>query len=99
MVLPTATLVTMSLAFTVLAGPLMSFSQTAAQDLYERTPYLEAVLGEDRLDRVRDDLYDFTMDDQIDVDTGDDGAAEFAPVETSLQPDTEPDETDQAGEQ
>lgn len=98
MVLPTATLVTMSLAFTVLAGPLMSFSQTAAQDLYERTPYLEAVLGEDRLDRVRDDLYDFTMDDQIDVDTGDDGAAEFAPVETSLQPDTEPDETDQAGE-
>ncbi|MGO1548977.1 MAG: Na+/H+ antiporter subunit D [Nesterenkonia sp.] len=98
MVLPTATLVTMSLAFTVLAGPLMSFSQTAAQDLYERTPYLEAVLGEDRLDRVRDDLYDFTMDDQVDVDTGDDGAAEFAPVETSLQPDTEPDETDQAGE-
>src|SRR5699024_4048703 len=47
MVVPTATLVVMSLAFTALAGPLMDFSRTAAYDLYERTPYLEAVLGED----------------------------------------------------
>ncbi|GAA4828001.1 Na+/H+ antiporter subunit D [Garicola koreensis] len=89
MVLPTATLVTMSLAFTVLAGPLMDFSRTAAQDLYERTPYLEAVLGEGRIDSVREDLHEFTLDNMIDVDTGDDGAAEFAPVETSLQPESE----------
>ncbi|WP_300345338.1 Na+/H+ antiporter subunit D, partial [Nesterenkonia sp.] len=45
MVVPTAALVAMSLAFTVLAGPLMDYSRAAAQDMYERTPYLEAVLG------------------------------------------------------
>ena len=95
MVVPTATLITMSLAFTVLAGPLMDFSRTAAHDLYERTPYLEAVLGEDRTERVREDLYEFTLEDVIDVDTGDDGAAEFAPVETSLQPQTETNDADQ----
>ena len=99
MVVPTATLITMSLAFTVLAGPLMDFSRTAAHDLYERTPYLEAVLGEDRTERVREDLYEFTLEDVIDVDTGDGGAAEFAPVETSLQPQTETNSPDQAGEQ
>lgn len=86
MVVPTAALVTLSLAFTVLAGPLMDYSRAAAQDMYERTPYLEAVLGEARIDGVRQELYDFTTGEVIDLDTGDDGAAEHAPVQTSLEP-------------
>ncbi|TLP99713.1 Na+/H+ antiporter subunit D [Nesterenkonia salmonea] len=92
MVAPTALLVAMSLAFTVFAGPLMNFSRAAAQDMYERTPYLEAVLGEDRVDGVRDELVEFTTGYVIDLDTDDDGAAEFAPVRTSLQPDMETDD-------
>ncbi|WP_150460965.1 Na+/H+ antiporter subunit D [Nesterenkonia ebinurensis] len=91
MVAPTAALVALSLAFTVLAGPLMNFSRAAAQDMYERTPYLEAVLGEERVDSVREDLLEFTQGHIIDLDTGDDGADEFAPVRTSLQPDMETD--------
>ncbi|NLS09378.1 Na+/H+ antiporter subunit D [Nesterenkonia sp. MY13] len=92
MVAPTALLVGMSLAFTIFAGPLMNFSRVAAQDMYERTPYLDAVLGEERVDGVREDLVDFTTGHLIDLDTGDDGAAEFAPVETSLQPSMETDD-------
>ncbi|MDZ5077506.1 Na+/H+ antiporter subunit D [Nesterenkonia sp. HG001] len=87
-VAPTALLVTMSLAFTVFAGPLMSFSRAAAQDMYERTPYLEAVLGEERVDGVREELEDLAS--QIpDLDTGDGGSDEFAPVRTSLEPEDE----------
>jgi multicomponent Na+:H+ antiporter subunit D len=92
MVAPTALLVAMSLAFTVFAGPLMNFSRAAAQDMYERTPYLEAVLGEERVDGVREELVEFTTGYVVDLDTDDDGAAEFAPVRTSLQPDVETDE-------
>lgn len=92
MVAPTALLVAMSLAFTVFAGPLMNFSRAAAQDMYERTPYLEAVLGEDRVDGVREELVEFTTDYVVDLETDDDGAAQFAPVQTSLQPDNETDE-------
>ncbi|GFZ90782.1 Na+/H+ antiporter subunit D [Nesterenkonia alkaliphila] len=91
MVVPTAALVALSLVFTVAAGPLMNFSRAAAQDMYERTPYLEAVLGEERVDGVREDLKEFTEGYVIDLDTGDDGAEEFAPVRTSLQPDMETD--------
>ncbi|NDK31462.1 Na+/H+ antiporter subunit D [Nesterenkonia haasae] len=92
MVAPTALLVAMSLAFTVFAGPLMNFSRAAAQDMYERTPYLEAVLGEERVDGVREELVEFTTGYVVDLDTDDDGAAEFAPVRTSLQPEMESDE-------
>jgi multicomponent Na+:H+ antiporter subunit D len=92
MVAPTALLVAMSLAFTVFAGPLMNFSRAAAQDMYERTPYLEAVLGEERVDGVREELVEFTTGYVVDLETDDDGAAEFAPVRTSLQPDVETDE-------
>ncbi len=44
MVLPTAALVGFSLAFTVVAGPMFSFTDRASADLTQRTPYLEAVL-------------------------------------------------------
>ncbi|WP_120003547.1 Na+/H+ antiporter subunit D [Nesterenkonia muleiensis] len=88
MIAPTALLVGMSVAFTVFAGPLMDFSRDAAQDMYERTPYLEAVLGEERVDGVREELVEFTTHHVIDLETDDDGAAEYAPVRTSLEPDS-----------
>ena len=47
MVLPTALLVTLSVTLTVVAGPLFAFSDRAADDLLERTPYLGAVLTGD----------------------------------------------------
>ncbi|GAB3181575.1 Na+/H+ antiporter subunit D [Nesterenkonia halophila] len=85
MTVPTALLVGLSLAFTVFAGPLMSFSRAAAQDMYERAPYLEAVLGEERVDGVRAELRELAA--QVDgIDTGDGGAEEFAPVHTSVEP-------------
>ena len=46
MVGPAAALVAMSVALTVVAGPLFAYSTRAAQDLTERTPYLESVLGD-----------------------------------------------------
>lgn len=90
MVAPTAILVAMSVAFTVFAGPLMQFSRAAAFDMYERTPYLEAVLGEERVDGVREELVEFTENLLVDIDTGDRGVEDNAPVRTSLEPeDTE----------
>lgn len=86
MVAPTAALVAMSVAFTVFAGPLMQFSRAAAYDMYERTPYLDAVLGEERVDGVRDELTEFTEDLLVDVDTGDAGVEDHAPVRTGLEP-------------
>ncbi|NYG59194.1 multicomponent Na+:H+ antiporter subunit D [Nocardioides daedukensis] len=47
MVLPTAALIVFSLALTLVAGPLYGFTDRAADDLMERTPYLTAVLGTD----------------------------------------------------
>ena len=44
MVLPTAGLVAFSLALSVLAGPLVGYTDRAAGDLMSRTPYLSAVL-------------------------------------------------------
>ncbi|GAB3848307.1 Na+/H+ antiporter subunit D [Nesterenkonia populi] len=89
MVAPTSALVCMSLAFTVFAGPLMDYSRAAAQDMYERTPYLDAVLGEEQVDSVRDDLVEFTESLDLDPDPQDGGAEEHAPVDTSVQPDME----------
>ncbi len=86
MVAPTAALVAMSVAFTVFAGPLMQFSRAAAYDMYERTPYLEAVLGEERVDGVRDELTEFTEELLVDIDTGDRGVQDHAPVRTGLEP-------------
>jgi multicomponent Na+:H+ antiporter subunit D len=44
MVLPTAALVGFSLVFTLVAGPLFGYTDRTADDLVQRTPYLEAVL-------------------------------------------------------
>lgn len=48
MVLPTAGLVTLSVALTIVAGPLFGYSDRAADDLLDRRPYLTAVLGGER---------------------------------------------------
>ncbi len=42
---PTIGLVALGLALTVLAGPLFTLSDGAAQETLDRTPYIEAVLG------------------------------------------------------
>ena len=57
------------------------------------------MLGPDRVEGVRDELVDFAS--QIpDLDTGDDGADEFAPVKTSLEPEDEAEqESDDSGGQ
>lgn len=44
MVFPTAALIAFSLAFTLIAGPMFGFTDRTAEDLMQRTPYLEAVL-------------------------------------------------------
>ncbi|MGH8828287.1 MAG: proton-conducting transporter membrane subunit, partial [Jiangellaceae bacterium] len=44
MMWPTAALVVLGSALTLLAGPLYDFTDRAAHDLRERTPYIEAVL-------------------------------------------------------
>ena len=46
---------------------------------------------------MREDLVEFTESNVIDLQTDDEGALEFAPVETSLQPMLEDDES--GGEQ
>jgi len=46
MAMPTLTLALVTVALTVFAGPLMSYSERASDELLERTPYIEAVLGE-----------------------------------------------------
>ncbi len=46
MVGSTIALVALGLAVTLLAGPLVEFSNLAAQDMLDRTPYIEAVFGE-----------------------------------------------------
>ncbi|MDI3330787.1 MAG: Na+/H+ antiporter subunit D [Micrococcus sp.] len=47
LVAPTIGLVALGLSFTVLAGPLYTFADRAATDMLVRTPYIEAVLGEE----------------------------------------------------
>ncbi|MRK00493.1 Na+/H+ antiporter subunit D [Aeromicrobium sp. S22] len=44
MVLPTAALIGFSVVFTLVAGPMFGYTDRAATDLMQRTPYLEAVL-------------------------------------------------------
>ncbi|MGG5175007.1 Na+/H+ antiporter subunit D [Pseudarthrobacter sp. J1763] len=46
MVFPTAALVAMGVALTVFAGPLFRFSDQAAHEMLDRTPYIHAVLGD-----------------------------------------------------
>ena len=48
MVLPTAALVTLSLVFTVVAGPLFAYTDRAAADLVDASTYITAVLGDVR---------------------------------------------------
>lgn len=58
LVLPTAGLVALSVAFTVFAGPLYDLSDRAAQDMMGRTPYITAVLGEAAAEEAAEDLAD-----------------------------------------
>ncbi|WIK83382.1 Na+/H+ antiporter subunit D [Micrococcus lylae] len=58
LVLPTAGLVALSVAFTVFAGPLYDLSDQAAQDMMDRTPYITAVLGEAAAEEAAEDLAD-----------------------------------------
>ncbi|GAA4369193.1 Na+/H+ antiporter subunit D [Paeniglutamicibacter cryotolerans] len=46
MVAATSGLVLLGIALTIFAGPLFALSQRAADQMLERTPYIEAVLGE-----------------------------------------------------
>jgi multicomponent Na+:H+ antiporter subunit D len=46
MVAPTAALVALGIAITVVAGPLFALTSRAAQELQERTPYISAVLSD-----------------------------------------------------
>ncbi len=46
MALPTVALVLFSVALTVAAGPLFGVTDRAAEELMERTPYIQAVLGD-----------------------------------------------------
>ena len=60
MIAPTGTLVAVSLALTVFAGPLYDYTARAAQTLSERTPYVHAVLpdgqrGEGESQRAADE--------------------------------------------
>ncbi len=48
MALPTLALVLVSVGLTVAAGPLFSYTERAADELVQRTPYVTAVLGDDR---------------------------------------------------
>jgi len=47
LVAPTVALVTVGVALTVVAGPLFNFADEAATDMIHRTPYIQAVLGDD----------------------------------------------------
>lgn len=46
MVLPTAALVLIGMALSVVAGPLYGITDSAAGDMYSRAPYVDAVLPE-----------------------------------------------------
>ncbi|GAA1346451.1 Na+/H+ antiporter subunit D [Arthrobacter roseus] len=46
MVGSTMSLIALGIALTLFAGPLVEFSNLAAQDMLERTPYIEAVFGQ-----------------------------------------------------
>nr|WP_226337990.1 Na+/H+ antiporter subunit D [Arthrobacter sp. UM1] len=51
----TTALVVAGLALTVGAGPLYALSENAARQMNARTPYIEAVLGHDRLQKIPQD--------------------------------------------
>ncbi len=45
MLMPTAALITVGLALTVLAGPIFAYSERAANEVLDRGQYITAVLG------------------------------------------------------
>jgi multicomponent Na+:H+ antiporter subunit D len=46
--LPTVLLVAFSIGLTVFAGPLFAITDRAGAELLQRTPYIHAVLGDER---------------------------------------------------
>ncbi|CAM4142087.1 Na+/H+ antiporter subunit D [Helcobacillus massiliensis] len=48
----TAALVAVTIALTVVAGPLMGYAEEAAKSLQARAPYVRAVLGDEGVDRI-----------------------------------------------
>ena len=46
MVAATAAMVVVTVGLTFIAGPLYGYTDRAARDLLERTPYIEAVFGD-----------------------------------------------------
>ncbi|HLT83340.1 MAG TPA: proton-conducting transporter membrane subunit, partial [Phototrophicaceae bacterium] len=65
---PTAALVAMSLAFTVVAGPLFDYTSRAARDLRAQTPYVSVVLPDGQ--RGSGQSSDVTEDAERNGDTG-----------------------------
>ncbi|WGH83656.1 Na+/H+ antiporter subunit D [Auritidibacter ignavus] len=56
LVAPTIGLVTVGVGLTVVAGPLYSFADQAAEDMLARTPYIESVLGDEAAAQAAEDL-------------------------------------------
>ncbi|NIH71268.1 Na+/H+ antiporter subunit D [Auritidibacter ignavus] len=56
LVAPTVGLVAVGVGLTVVAGPLYSFADQAAEDMLARTPYIESVLGDEAAAQAAEDL-------------------------------------------
>ncbi|PXA78306.1 Na+/H+ antiporter subunit D [Auritidibacter sp. NML100628] len=56
LVAPTIGLVAVGVGLTVVAGPLYSFADQAAEDMLARTPYIESVLGDEAAAQAAEDL-------------------------------------------
>ncbi len=82
LVAPTIALVALGLSFTVLAGPLYTFADRAATDMLVRTPYIEAVLGEEAAELAAMDV-DELQDRGIMVrpDQENSGPGDLRPIE------------------
>ncbi|PXA81072.1 Na+/H+ antiporter subunit D [Auritidibacter sp. NML120636] len=59
LVAPTIGLVAVGVGLTVVAGPLYSFADQAAEDMLARTPYIESVLGDEAAAQAAEDLQEF----------------------------------------
>ncbi|MGO1926292.1 MAG: Na+/H+ antiporter subunit D, partial [Brachybacterium tyrofermentans] len=57
----TAAMIGFSLLLTVLAGPIMTYSNEAAASVLERVPYVSSVLGDDAADAL---VYKISEDGQ-----------------------------------
>ena len=71
MLVPTVGLVSLGVAFTVVAGPLYNLSDQAARDMLARTPYIEAVLGPEAAAKAERDL---ELLDEQGINRTDDGS-------------------------